>query len=67
MKSGKVFEKDGMYYMTEKAREFFSEMVRELKNIGWDFVGEVTLKPVPGGKMIVEGKIQRILDAKDGG
>ena len=62
---GERFEKDGIYYTTEKARDFFHEMMKELSSIGWDFVGDVTLNPVAGGRMIIEGRVQRILDAKD--
>ncbi len=55
------FEEDGMFYTTEKARDFFSEMVKELSSIGWDFVGDVTLNPVAGGSMILEGRVQRVV------
>lgn len=56
------FEKDGMFYTTEKARDFFSEMVRELSSIGWDFVGDVELRPIAGGKMLLAGSVHRIID-----
>ena len=63
------FEKDGNFYTTEKARDFFSEMVAELKSIGWDFVGDVELRPIANGSMLLEGTVHRIidggLDAKD--
>ncbi len=57
------YEKDDMFYTTEKARDFFHEMMMELKSIGWDFVGDVSLNPVAGGSMILEGRVQRIVEA----
>ena len=60
-----VFEKDGLYYTTEKARDFFHEMMMELSSIGWDFVGDVTLNPVAGGSMIIEGRVQRIVKKEE--
>jgi len=57
-----MFEKDGRYYTTEKARDFFHEMMEELSSIGWDFVGDVSLTPIANGKMMLEGRVQRIID-----
>ena len=40
--------------------------MKELKSIGWEFVGDVTLNPVADGKLLLEGRVQRIIeDAKD--
>jgi len=58
-----MFEKDGVYYTTEKARDFFHEMMRELSAVGWDFIGDVTLRGVKNGQMIIEGRVQRIMPA----
>ncbi len=60
------YERDGMFYTSDAARGFFSEMMKELKSIGWEFVGDVTLNPVADGKLLLEGRVQRIIeDAKD--
>lgn len=62
---GERFEKDGVYYTTEKARDFFGEMVRELKAVGWDFMGDATLRSIADGKMLLEGRVQRIIPAPE--
>ena len=62
---GERFEKDGIYYTTEKARDFFHEMMMELKAIGWDFMGDATLRSIADGKMLLEGRIQRVIPAPE--
>ena len=60
-----MVEEDGIFYVSKKARDFFSEMVKELKACGWDFVGDVSLTPIASGDLMLDGRVKRIIKQDD--
>ena len=59
-------ERNGVFYPSVKAADFMEEMVSDLQAAGWKPVGDVTMRKVKDNEYLLEAKVQKTLEVKNG-
>jgi len=50
---------DGIWYVSEKAKDFLAETMGELKAVGWEVTGDVQMLQRNGNTLLIETVVQK--------